>query len=114
MAFDQWLLNRACDHENGVLLHHRIGNLAQVALLRGELSHEAGKFPVSLMKVLHNGMHGGDYLPLDIVGQIRGELNELSNYECSDARNEEYVKWFRQQMQELVEASLSVSKPIAF
>jgi len=37
LELDQWLLNRACAHKNGTLLHHRIGNMAQVGLLRGEL-----------------------------------------------------------------------------
>jgi hypothetical protein len=36
LAFDQWQLERACEHELGVLLHHYIGNIALVAALRDE------------------------------------------------------------------------------
>jgi hypothetical protein len=32
LSFDRWLLERACEHENGILLHHRIGNLALVGV----------------------------------------------------------------------------------
>src|ERR1700755_1448803 len=62
LEFDRWLLERDCEHENGVLLHHRIGNLAQVTLLRGELNREAGKVPIVLEKVVYSDTHAGDYL----------------------------------------------------
>ena len=88
LEFDQWLLNRACEHGNGILLHHRIGNMAQVALLRNELNREAEKFPVLLGKVLYNGTHGGDYLSLDDVKELQGELNHLDKFACSSKKNQ--------------------------
>jgi hypothetical protein len=114
LEFDRWLLERACEHENGVLLHHRIGNLAQVALLRSELNREAGKFPVVLGKVIYSGTHGGDYLTLNDVRLLEGELKQMDGFVCSDKANQEYVEWFRQQMKELAEAALTVGKPISF
>ena len=32
LAFDEWVNHRACNHPGGILLHHRIGNLAQVPI----------------------------------------------------------------------------------
>lgn len=114
LALDQWLLNRACDHRNGILLHQRIGNMAQVELLRGELIREPDRFPVLLNQVLYNGMHAGDYLTLDDVSRLRSELLSLDTFVCSDARETVYIERFKGQMQELVDASLSVGKPISF
>ena len=45
---------------SGILLHHRIGNLAQVGLLRRELERETPTFPLLLMKVLYSGTHAGN------------------------------------------------------
>jgi len=45
-AFDQWLWHRACNHQGGTFLHHRIGNIGQVGLLRGELQREAAAFAI--------------------------------------------------------------------
>ena len=61
LSFAKWLLH-ACEHANGVLLHHRLGNMALVGLVRSELRQDELKFPVLLTKVLYNGTHAGDYL----------------------------------------------------
>src|SRR6267142_4100270 len=105
---DEWLWHRACAHESGILLHHRIGNMAQVGLLRTELSREADRFPVVLKQVLYNGMHAGDYLSLEDVSRLRSELLALNTFVCSDLKNKKYVEWFYQQMRKLAEASLTV------
>ena len=113
LAFDRWRLG-ACDHPNGVLLHHRIGNLVQVGLLRSELSRESTTFPVLLTKVLYSGMHSGDYLLLKDLTDGAFELERLDRLVCATPANQECVDFFRKQMGELVESALSVGKPIAF
>ena len=113
LAFDQWRLN-ACDHPNGILLHHRIGNLARVGLLRSELSHNPKAFPILLSKVLYSGMHAGDYLLPNDLGDLTSELGHLDRLVCSTSSNQQYVDFFRKQMGELVEAALRVRKPISF
>jgi hypothetical protein len=114
LGFDRWLHREACEHENGVLLHHRIGNLAQVGLLRSELRRKAEKFPILLGKVLYSGVHGGDYMPPDEVTRLRGELQHLAGFVPSNEANQEYVELFRRQVHELAEAALRVGKPISF
>lgn len=114
LAFDQWRWHRACEHPSGVLLHHRIGNLAQVGLLRAELERDAMAFPILLTKVLYSGTHGGDYLTIDDITRVKVELGRLACFVCSDHRKQEFIDWFCRQMNDLVKASTSVGKPISF
>ena len=95
LALDEWHDHRACAHQSGILLHHRIGNMATVGLLRKELGRESEKFPVILKQILYNGMHGGDYLSLDDVNLLRSELVSLSAFVSSDATTAAYVESFR-------------------
>ena len=113
-AFDQWRLHRACGHPSGIFLHHRIGNIGQVSLLRSELQREAPSFPILLTKVLYSGTHGGDYLTLKDIAEVKVELERLGSFVCSQQSNQEYIDWFRRQMTELVEAAKRVGKPISF
>jgi hypothetical protein len=113
-AFDQWVWNRACIHPSGILLHHRIGNIAQVALVRGELQRETPSFPILLTRVIYNGIHGGDYLTVEDIGAMEVELERLRSFVCAKRSNQVYVDWFWRQMSELAEAAKSVGKPISF
>ena len=83
LAFDQWLLHRACAHPDGILFHRSIGNLAQVGFLRNELEKDGGRFSVLLAKVLYSGTHTGDYMSLEDVRAARSELERLDNFVCS-------------------------------
>jgi hypothetical protein len=114
LAFDQWLLYRACEHPNGILLSQSIGNLAQVGFLRNELGKEGEMFSVLLAKVLYSGAHTGDYLSLENVRAARSELERLDKFVCSDEGHQADVDSFRRQMIELAEAALRVAKPISF
>ena len=114
LEFDQWIYHRACEHKNGILLHHRIGNIALVALLRGELSREIEKIPVILQKIIYNGIHGGDFLSLDDVRILQNELDYLADFVASSERNQQFVNDFRQQLIELTNTALEVEKPISF
>ena len=114
LAFDEWVGHRACDHPRGILVHHWIGNLAQVGLLRSELQRNEMMFPILLSKVLYSGTHGGDHLTLEDIAALEVELEQLGSFVCAAQPNQEYIDWFRQQMVELVDAATSVSKPISF
>jgi hypothetical protein len=114
LEFDEWLRGSACEHKDGVLLHYRIGNIALVGLLREELKREATRFPVLLEKVLYNGVHAGDCLSLDIVIRLQSELKGLAGFAASGERNQAFVGEFKKQMQGLVDAALSIRKPISF
>jgi hypothetical protein len=113
-AFRSWV-ETACDHRPlGVLIHHRLGNMARIGFLRYHLVEHPEQFPVLLSKVLYNGTHGGDYLTLADVEQVAGELEPLKNVHLPDAEEEAMIREFETQMRELVDASRRVQKPIAF
>ncbi len=114
LVFDAWCYKEACDHENGVLLHRRLGNISLVGLLREELGHQAKAFPALLSKVLYSGTHCGDWLTAEEVRTVQMELGQLKKHCCESARAQELVDAFRQQMEELVACSLQVGKPIVF
>lgn len=129
IAFDRWKYFEACEHQNFTLIHHRIGNIATVGLLRSELSQYPDKFPIILSQVIYDGSHGGDFIPVATMPQLAVEVEALATIHCPP-RTKPAWKWFTQsseledrewfirnfetQMRELVAASLQVGKPIAF
>jgi hypothetical protein len=114
LAFDEWRASKACGHEKGILLQHRLGNTALVALLRSELQREPNRFPILLTKVVHSGIHGGDYLPIETIPELQRELDLLSTFKCSTREADEFMSQFKIRMVELASTALSVTKPIAF
>jgi hypothetical protein len=115
MAFDAWTNQcRMCEHEDGVALHHYIGNVGCVAFLREELGREPESFPLLLKKVVYNGVHAGDWHTCEEVRALLPELDRLRRFSASDAKDQPFVESFRNQMTELVECALSLNKPIVF
>lgn len=114
LAFDDWLSVSACDHFNGVLLHHRLGNIVQVAIIREELSYQAEQFPQILTKVIYNGMHGGDFIPVEDLPALQVEVDRLKTFTCRKKRSKAFVAEFTEQMRALVEAAREIGKPISF
>ncbi len=112
LAFDRWLHSRACAHQDGILVHHHIGNIALVGLLHEELKVEVESYPILLERVLYSGAHAGDYLAFADVVSLRAEINNLSRLQ--DTANQSLITMFQRQMQELVAAALCTGKPISF
>lgn len=114
LAFDRWLRDSACAHPNGVLLHHRLGNTALVALLRSELGRDSSRFPMLLDKVIFDGTHCGDFIPASALPALREEVGRLLSFRSSDDEGSEFAGQFAVQMRELVETAIAVQKPISF
>lgn len=114
LAFDTWFRESACEHKDGVLQYHYIGNIGLVGLLREELKRESEKFPILLEKIVYSGSHTGDYLSLADVSDLQVELKALAGFVASNEKMQSYIEGFRLQMQELIRAALSVGKPISF
>jgi len=112
--FDTWLEDRACEHEGVVLGGHYIGNAWFVNQLWNELEREQSKFPVLLNKVLYSGTHTGDFMEREDILNLKEELVRLTELKCDDPETQSWINEFHEQMSELVEAALSVNKPIAF
>jgi hypothetical protein len=114
LEFDQWLMNRACEHEDGVLLHHYIGNIALVCVLRNELQKWSENFQIILEKILYSGTHAGDFLTLEDIEKLSKEIDFLEKLRGSTEQNQEFLNDFRVKLCDLVQASTKVSKPISF
>ena len=114
IAFDSWQRSEACEHKNGYLVNHRIGNIALVAALRAALSQWPEQFPVILSRVIYDGVHCGDFIPVADIPQLVPELETLSSVCSDDPDMEQFLRDFEAQMRELVTASLASGKPIAF
>lgn len=114
MAFDQWLASRACDHEDGVLVHHWIGNIGLVAVLREKLSEMPVRFPIILNAVIYDGIHCGDFIEYPRLHLLKPEVEALTEIHCSEPGMENLVRAFETQMRDLLDSALRVRKPISF
>jgi hypothetical protein len=113
-AFRAWQAT-ACDHQPlGMLVSHRLGNIARIGFLRYHLVDHADRFPVLLGKVLYNATHAGDFLTQADVERAAAELDYLKEIHLPGVEEESIIREFETQMRELVDASRRVHKPIAF
>jgi hypothetical protein len=114
VAFDRWLQSRACEHQDGVLIHHRIGNAALIACLRSELQSKAVSFPMLLSNVAYSGIHSGDFISIRDLVEMRSEIDALASLHCENAEAEALLRTFERQMCELIETARAIDKPISF
>jgi hypothetical protein len=114
LAWDRWREQRACEHVSGILLHHRLGNIALVGLLRAELRRETDHFPILTAKVIYSGSHTGDFLAVETIPALQRELELLREFQCTTRESADFMSEFREQMSELATVALSVGKPISF
>ena len=114
IAFDAWNSRDACAHEDGVLLHHRLGNITLIGLFRRLLSGQADRLPVIVTKIIYSGTHAGDSLSLEAVEQLGTEVEALAQIHDKDRENDRFLRDFEQQLRELVDCSREVGKPIVF
>jgi hypothetical protein len=112
-VFDQWDFD-ACEHESGVLLHHRSGNIAQIGLFRRVLQPIAPAMPIIWNKVIYSGSHGGDYLSVEEVRELGKELPVLRAHYVPNPSDREFLQTFERQLTKLVAASANVGKPTVF
>jgi hypothetical protein len=113
LQFDKWRQD-ACKHPDGELITHWLGNYSMVVMLRDVLDNSVLPLPILQEKVLYHYAHSGDHLVVSEVEMLVVELKTLSCLEGRTEHEERFVRRFEQQMTELVEAALSVRKPIAF
>ncbi len=114
LAFDEWSFYHACEHENGILLHHYLGNIATIGKLNILLEEYKIQLPVLLEKVLYSGTHCGDFLAVEKIYQLKHEIDFLSTVHAENLHDEQILRYFEQQMKEVIECALSVKKPICF
>jgi hypothetical protein len=112
-AHDRWL-SESCEHE-GFILSFFLGNITKVGNLRSFLRHLQGKpgprFPILLEKVLYNGTHTGDFIPIKQSPSLLKEVNTVLHSSDILADSE---KEFFNNMKLLCEASIATGNPIMF
>ena len=113
MAFDSWHYD-ACEHERGILLHHRLGNISLIGFFREAFNPYSDQLPILAGKVIYSGSHCCDYLNVTEVERLRGEIEVIATVCGKNAQDEQFIRRFEQQLRELADCSLRVRKPIAF
>ena len=114
LEFDDWLTKNTCAHEDRVSTHHYLGNIVHVQFLRERLSAYKNDFPLILTKVIYNGVHCGDFISLEKIQALREEILGLSVVHSGNAQEEEILRDFERQMNDLIDAAIQHKKPIAF
>lgn len=112
--FEEWLEKYACGHAGGVALHHHLGSLGVIDFLREELERTPDDFPLLLGKVLCDGSHTGDFLPLAELKELFAETIRLSVIHATDLEEESLIRNFEQQLKELITCAIQMRKPIVF
>jgi hypothetical protein len=114
LAFDNWDYAEACEHQGGILLHHRLGNISLIALFRQLLEPRADRVPVLWSKVIYSGTHCGDQLDRTDVDRLVGEIDVLAQVHDPGPENEKFLRAFEQQLRELTHCAMVLNKPIVF
>ncbi|BEP65110.1 hypothetical protein GmRootV213_56640 (plasmid) [Variovorax sp. V213] len=115
LEFDRWN-GSACQHEFGIYVSRPIGNVALVSMLRDLLcaNDMESTFPVLLGHVLYNGTHGGDSVPMELMPQLREEVDQLARVSCDEPSTDAFLRGFVQTMQILYAAAKTLDRPICF
>jgi hypothetical protein len=112
-AHDQWV-QKSCEHE-GFLVSESLGNITRAQhlreFLRGLQGDPGPKFPILLKKVVYDGTHTGDWIP---IKQSPALLKEVTLVLGSSDILTPGEKEFFESMKRLCEASIASGNPIVF
>jgi hypothetical protein len=110
---DRWW-TASCEH-GGYQIGVRLGNITGVAKIREFLRTLEGnpgpKFPILLQKVVYDGTHCGDWIPIELTRELSSEVDIVLH--SSDILND-WEKEFFGNMKKLCEASVVTGNPIVF
>ena len=112
-AHDRWV-QQACEHE-GFLVSEFLGNITRAKnvrqFVRGLQGNPGPKFPILLEKVVYDGTHSGDWIPVE---QTPALLKEVDLVLASRDILTQGEKEFFESMKRLCEASIATGNPIVF
>jgi hypothetical protein len=112
-AHDRWVQD-SCEHE-GFLVSEFLGNITRAQhvreFLRGLQGDPGPKFPILLKKVVYDGTHTGDWIP---VKQTPALLREVTTVLASSDILTQGEKEFFEAMKRLCDASIETENPITF
>jgi hypothetical protein len=113
-AFVHWLRDRACDHEDGRLVHRLLGEHAEIAAVRAILEEISSRFSMMLSRVLHLGDGETAIIALRELPALRAEVIAFGDVRSQHPDTEKTVRKFESRLAELVECAMFAEKPIAF
>ena len=112
-AHDRWVQD-ACEHE-GFLASEFLGNITRIQnvreFLRGLQGDPGPKFPILLKKVVYDGTHTGDWVPIKQSAALLKEVNLVLG--SSDILTQGEREFF-ESMKRLCDASIATGNPIGF
>jgi len=112
-AHDQWV-QEACEHQ-GLLVSEFLGNITRVKnvrdFLKGLQGEPGPKFPVLLKKVVYDGTHTGDWLPIKHSPALLKEVDLVLGSKDILTPGE---REFFESMKRLCDASIATGNPIGF
>ena len=112
-AHDHWF-SESCEH-GGYVLCERLGNISLAAHLREFLKGLEGrpgpKFRILLTKVLYDGTHTGDSIPVSMSAELEKEVDTVLH--SSDILTDSEREFFAS-MKRLCRASIETGNPIVF
>jgi hypothetical protein len=112
--FEKWK-QTACEHEDMVLLHCRIGNQSTAGYMITKIkAADENSFPILLDKVFYNGTHAGDHLELDDVLKLQQEVKALKQLVSAELQNDTLLERVLNDLDELCAKAIEVQNPIVF
>ncbi len=116
-AHDRWESLRPCQHEHFWLVERWLGNTTLIgsirALIKETSSDPAREYPILWSKVIYDGSHSGNFLTNDAVRQLSDEVDRLGRMKNLPIKDSPLVE-FMHKLDDLIDSSLSVNKPISF
>lgn len=116
-AHDRWESLGPCQHRQFWLIERWLGDISLIGSIRDLISHlssdPAQEYPVLWSKVIYDGSHSGDFVPSNAVPQLSDEVDRLKRIEKHQVDKTALLELLRK-LEELVQASGSVHKPISF
>lgn len=105
---DKWYRD-SCSH-SGLLIEKHLGNIALVGHVRGFLEDNSpNDFPLLLERVVYNGEHSGDWIPVRDVPRLKNEVKKLQSL-----TSDPFILQFTNDLMELAKASVATGNPIVF
>jgi hypothetical protein len=112
-AHDLWV-QESCEHE-GFLVSEFLGNINRIQnvrdFVRGLQGSPGPRFPILLKKVVYDGTHTGDWLPVKQTPSLLKEVTLV--LQSSDILTQGEREFF-ESMKRLCEASIATGNPIMF
>jgi hypothetical protein len=113
-AFAHWLHDRACEHEDGVLIHRSIGDTSEVSQLRAALGEFSERYHILRSQLVLDASQAESIVARERLPALRAEVIALGDVHYGDQEADDLIRRFELQMIELVECAMLADRPVVF